>query len=262
MLEAFIDAPGRHRDLTVFPVVAPAGPSLHYLLSTEIQGTDVLTVRERGDQVTSMLLAKNNSFHDLLVVAGEPLPGENPGRLVARSFLLGGKSVTQIPASSLERGGWATPHQESTITHWLESFPPHQGQVGLLACLGDRILGMEAFGSEKLYRPLHRRLVIRFIKEALRESGGWGPNGSPPAEGEDDGPLPSASPGTLERKAQTLVSALEEADREEDKQIGLGQYWLLRGPAVGGELIHQGNLVHLSVRSGPPETPTADPQEE
>jgi len=32
------------------------------------------------------------------------------------------------------------------------------------------------------------------------------------------------------------------------KKVGLGDYWSLSGPVSGGELIHQGHLVHLSVR--------------
>jgi len=53
MLEAFIDAPQSHKQLTVFPVIAPHGPVLPYLLSTEIQDSEVLTVREKGEETTS-----------------------------------------------------------------------------------------------------------------------------------------------------------------------------------------------------------------
>ena len=239
MLEAFVDAPSRHKNLTVFPVIAPPGPGLHYLLSTEIQGDDVLTLRERGDDTTHMLLARNNSYHDLLLLAGEPLPGESQGRRAGRSFVLGGKSVTQLPVSSVERGGWPTSDQESEITEWVESFPIQKQQVGLLACLGPQILGLEAVGCPELYKPLHRRLLIRFIKETI-SSQGAGSNGG----GDTD-------LGVLEMEARKLVTSLENAGRVETKRIGAGDYLKLTGPVTGGELVHQGTLLHLSVRPEP-----------
>ena len=234
MLEAFIDAPQSHQQLTVFPVIAPHGPVLPYLLSTEIQDSGVLTVREKGEETTSTFLARNNSLHALLIFSGEPLPGGDRARLVERSILLGGKSVTQIPASSLERGGWVSVEKEAEITEWLESFPRHDAQVGLLAFVGDRTLGLEALGSANLYGPLHRRLLIRFIKEALSH-----PN------------VTGGDPSALEAEAQNTLDALENADRVVTKRIGLGDYRSLSGPVSCGELIYQGHLVHLSVRPSP-----------
>jgi len=230
MLEAFIDAPLRHSALTVFPVIAPHGPVLPYLLTTEIHDEGILTLRERGDAEEPMLLARNNSLHPILMLAGEPLPGGNRGRVLERSILLRGKSVTQLPSPSTESGGWVTPEQEAEITEWLQSFPVVKHQVGLLACLEDRILGLEALGSENLYAPLHRRLLIRFMKKALSF-----PLGEP------------ADLSYLEGEAQKMVDAIEEAERVAGKRVGVGEYRLLRGPVTGAELLHQGHLVHLSV---------------
>ena len=234
MLEAFIDAPTRHGQLTVFPIIAPQGPVLPYLLSTQIDDSGVLTVREKGDGTTPVLLARNNSLHGLLILSGEPFPGGNPGRLVERSILLGGKSVSPIPASPVERGDWVNEDREAEITEWLEDFPLHDKQVGSLAFLGERLLGLEALGSANLYSPLHRRLLIRFIKEALQQP--FATEEKPPA---------------LEAKAQRIVDSIEEADREATKKVGIGEYWSLSGPVSGGELLHQGHLVHLSVLPAP-----------
>ena len=235
MLEALIETPERQGPLTIFPVVGPRCPTLEYLLSTEIDGTDVLTIRERGDAATPMILARNNSFHDLLVLSGEPLPGESPNRLVSRSFILGGKSVTQIPASSIERGGWIRPGQEETVTEWAERFPPHPQQVGLLAFHGRRLLGLELLGSGEIYQRLHRRILVRFIKEALVLET------SPP----DAETLRETS--ILGEDARALVGSIEDAERTETRRVGLGGYWELSGDVRGGELIHAGHLVHLSV---------------
>jgi hypothetical protein len=229
VLEAFVDAPLSHKGLTIFPIIAPHGSMLPYLLSTETDGQEVLTIRERDDSEPPMLLAKNNSLNPLLVLGGEPLPGEHPGRLVARSFLLGGKSVTQLPASAVERGGWVTPEQENQITDWVNRYPLVDHQIGILACLGPRILGLEALGAHNLYRPVHRRLLIRFIKRGLSHTG--------PEEVE----VPQ-----LTEKAQDLVASLEEAERTETNRIGMGEFRCLGGSLAGGELFNEGHLVHLS----------------
>jgi hypothetical protein len=231
MLEAFIDAPQHHERLTVFPVIAPRGPMLPFLLSTEIQGSGTLTLRERSAESPPTLLAKNSSLHPLLILAGEPIPGGNPGRVLERSVLLAGKRVTQIPAPSTERGGWVMPDREREITEWLNHFPIRKQQVGLLVFHGDRILGLEALGSANLYSPLHRRLLIRFMKEAL----------AAPTQFE-------TRLTSLEAEAQRLVDAIEEADRAAKRKAGIGDYWTLTGPVSGGELIYEGHLVHLSVR--------------
>jgi hypothetical protein len=239
MLEAFIDAPLRHETLTIFPVIAPHGPMLPYLLSTEIRDSSVLTVRVKGDDPAPMLLARNNSLHPILILAGEPLQGESQGRLVERSILLGGKSVTQIPASPVERGDWVAANRESEITQWLESFPIQKKQVGLLAFFGNRVLGLEALGSPNLYSPLHRRFLIRFVKKTMSRT---------PEETSD---LPA-----LESEAQRVVDAIGDASRVPLKRVGVGEYCSLRGPISGGDLTYRGNLVHLSVSSASAEVAT------
>jgi hypothetical protein len=238
MLEAFIDAPQYRDRLTIFPVVATKGPVLPYLLSPEVLDAGVLTVREHTDGDTPILLARNNSLHALLVLSGEPFPGGSPGRLVERSILLGGKSITQIPASSTEMGGWVMPDLEAEITEWLESFPLQRQQVGVLAFLGNHLLGLETMGSPNLFAPVHRRILIRFIKRALTES----------SEG-------FTEPAELEAQAQHVVDSVEVASRIPMKRVGLGLFWSLTGPVSGGELIHDGHLVHLSVRPSLVESP-------
>ena len=232
MLEAFVDAPLRHEKLTVFPIIAPHGPVLPYLLSTELQESGVLTIRVKGDNPVPVLLVRNNSLHPLLILAGEPLPGEDPGRLVERSILLGGKSVTQIPASPVEQGGWVTSDREWEITQWLDSFPASRKQVGFLAFLGNRMMGLEALGAPNLYGPLHRRLLIRSIKEAMSS-----PN-------QEAGDL-----SALKVEARRIVGAIGDADRIPNKRVGIGESFSLSGPVSGGDLTYQGHLVHLSIHS-------------
>ena len=244
MVEAFIDAPQCRKGLTVFPLIASHGPVLPYLLSTEIHGSGTLTIKERREGGTPMLLARNNSLHALLIFAGEPLPGGSPGRLVERSVLLAGKHVTQIPPSSTEQGGWLNPGQEAEITDWLRSFPIQNRQVGLLGFHGDRALGLEALGSTNLYARLHRRLLIRFMKDAMA------------------GPAQACGDAiALEEEAQKLVSAIVDSDRVATKRVGLGTHRLLTGPVSGAELTYEGHLVHLSARPAPAWESARSPEE-
>jgi hypothetical protein len=239
MLEAFIEAPLRYRQLSVFPVVAPNGPSLPYVLSPAARDSGVLTVRERGHGSDPLLLMRNHNLHHLLIPAGEPLPGDSPGRVVGRSFLLRGGSVNQLPASSVERTDWLPPEREAEITEWAERFPVRRNQVGSLAFLGSRLHSLETFGAANLYEQMHRRLMVRFIREALKR-------GDPPTAQEQVRDLRS-----LTGIAREFLERLEMAHRSEDQRIGLGRYWLLDGPVSGGELIHQGVLIHVSARPAP-----------
>ena len=234
MLEAFLDAPLSHRNLTVFPVTAAHGSVLPYLLSPEVEGKGILTVRERGDSETPMLLVRNGSLHPLLVLSGEPLPEEHPGRVVARSFILGGKSVTQVPASAMERGGWVNAEDEAEITDWMRRFPSAKLQVGILAFRGEEVLGLETLGAPNLYEPVHRRILVRFVKQAMKRQD-----------------IPPGNPEILRQEAQTLLDGLPTADRVEADRLGQGTFWKLNGTVRGGELIEHGRLVHLSVGPDP-----------
>lgn len=238
MLEAFIETAQCHDHLTVFPVISPHVPVLPYLLSTEIQASGVLTVREKGEGSPPMLLARNNSLHPILILGGEPLPGGDPGRLVERSILLGGKSVTQIPAPGIEKGGWVNEDREAEITQWLDHFPLLKNQVGLMAFLGERMVGFETLGAANLYTCLHRRILVRFIKEALQQP-----------------TTPGGSVSRLTSKAQGIVEGIGEADRVVTKRIGIGEYSVLSGRVTGGDLVYHGHLVHLSVVGARAEAP-------
>lgn len=234
MLEASLDAPLGRKNLTVFPMTAPHGSLLPYLLSPEVGGKGILTVRERGDASTPMLLVRNSSPHPLLVLSGEPLPGEHPGRVVSQSFILGGKSVTQVPASAMERGGWMSPDQESEVTEWMASFPRVKHQVGIMAFLGAQIMGLEALGAPNLYEPLHRRLLVRFIKRAMRSPG-----------------EPSVDPLSLKPEAQRVLGTVQEAKRKGMPRLGQGSFWRLEGMLRGGELREHGRVIHLSIEPVP-----------
>lgn len=236
MLDAFIDLPTSHRGLTVFPVVARQGPVLPYLLSTQVQDTDVLVLRDQEGESGTMTLARNNSLHDVLLLGRGLFLDEGPGRVRTRSFLIRGKSVTRIPGPTNGGRGRPLPEEEADAASWVGHFPLKEHQVGALAFMGRQALGLEALGAANLYEQVHPWLVTRLALETLRAGISPGPLQTPEAL------------GALTKGARELVEALERADRVEAGRVGLGRYWELKGAVEGGELIHEGALVHLSVR--------------
>ena len=241
MLEAFIDPPQHYRGLTVFPILAREGPVLPYLHANEALDSGALTVQEKGESDAPLLLVRNRSLYATLIMDGERLGGEDNDPTAARPVLLAGKSVTQLPATPAEEEPWKGEGGEEDFVEWLEAFPASDRQVGILAFLGQKVLGLEALGSPKLYAPAHEQFLIMYVKEALRA-----------------GTCSESEPPVAETEAAELLEALEAADRVQAESVGLGEYWILKGPVQGGELIYEGQLVHLSVIP-PEDDPPFDP---
>ena len=112
----------------------------------------------------------------------------------------------------------------------LASFSLLEDQVGLLAFLDRHLLGLDVLGSPELFEAVHKRLLAGHLMTAsfAGTNGGF----DPPAE---------------EADLQTLAQALQEAIRVDAPCPGKGQYSTLHGGVSGGELRHNGHLVHLSV---------------
>ncbi len=119
--------------------------------------------------------------------------------------------------------------REDDLEAWIQAFPPVDRQVGLLAFVGDQPLGLDAVGAPSLYAPLHRRLLTGYVMDALAE-----------------GPRPGGGPPPGEAEALRFVGLLREARRVPSETVGMGEYRVLQGRVLGGELVHQGQLVHLS----------------
>ncbi|HET8654597.1 MAG TPA: DUF6569 family protein [Longimicrobiaceae bacterium] len=109
---------------------------------------------------------------------------------------------------------------------WASRYAVQEGQVGLLAFLGGRPLGMDVIGCTRLYARLHERLVRGYVMDALGAR----------ARGR------TISPET----AQRYLGRVRSARRVESPTVGLGRYAVLAGEVIGGELMDGGRLVHLS----------------
>ena len=230
MLLAFVDSPQRHQRLTIFPVVASDGPQLSYLLMMDALRKEVLTIEGNGVGGPPLLIARNCGSEPILILDCETVKGMGENHSTNQSVLLGPESVTEVPLSCSEAGKWSCKERERRFSKRLAKFPLLNGQVGILAFLGRQLLGLDALGSPELYSPLHRRLLTGYFITAL--AAGKKARAESPAE---------------DAELRALARALEGAERVAAPCPGYGQYSTLHGEISGGELRHNGHLVHLSV---------------
>jgi hypothetical protein len=128
-------------------------------------------------------------------------------------------------------------HTQS-LDEWIAHFPIEDGQVGLLAFLGNRPLGMDVVGSGSLYARLHERFLGGYCMDALAARRG--------RTQRNGGPSPAA--------AARFLSKVGSATRGKAPTVGAGTYQLLSGAAIGAELSavvdHTERLVHVSAFPG------------
>ena len=230
MLLAFVDTPQRHGRLTIFPVVSADEPHLSYVLMADALRRGVLTVEANGPEETSGLLVRNRGTEPVLILDCEAVEGMRMGETTDQSVLLGPASVTRVPTSSGAVEKWSGGETEERFGHCLESFPLLDNQVGILAFLGQHLLGLDVLGCPDLYADLHRRLLTSYLLTGEVSSGAA--ELETPAE---------------QSEIQALARALEEAERVAAPCPGNGEYTTIHGQVTGGELRHNGQLVHLSV---------------
>jgi hypothetical protein len=112
------------------------------------------------------------------------------------------------------------------VSRFLAAFPVVDGQVGLVAYLGDTPLGLDLIGSTRIYGRVHGRLMRGYVMDAVGEA--------------------SAAAELAESVAQGYLDSVTEARRVDSPTVGLGTYRVLTGAVVGGELKAEDRLVHLS----------------
>lgn len=230
MLLAFVDTPQRHQRITIFPVVAADEPQLSYLLLADALRRGLLTIEENSPGEEPCLIAQNRGPQPVLILGSETVVGDRDPRSVFQTVLLGPDSVTKVPTSEDGISKWGCAALETQFSNSLKEFPLLENQVGILAFMGRDLLALDILGTPELYAPLHRRLVTGHLLTALT-SGERGKLESPAEGGE----------------MQALARALECAHREAAPCPGHGEYTTLHGEVTGGELRHNGHLVHLSV---------------
>jgi hypothetical protein len=130
-------------------------------------------------------------------------------------------------------------HHSESLDEWIAHFPRAEGQVGLLAFLGRRPLGLDVVGSAGLYTRLHERFLGGYCIDGMTR-GGRGRKG----RGEDHAGAPTA------RAAERFLADVGSAKRGQAPTVGKGTYRLLSGASIGAELsdvaADRQRLVHLS----------------
>jgi hypothetical protein len=105
--EVRVGEPIRHEALSVFPLFAPPGGDVEYLLSDEAIGAGSVTVEEvsEGGSVPTLLVT-NAGNSPVLFLEGEELKGAKQNRVLNTSVLVAAHSKTPIPVSCVEQGRW------------------------------------------------------------------------------------------------------------------------------------------------------------
>ena len=116
------------------------------------------------------------------------------------------------------------------------SFPPVDGQIGVLVFAGEQPLGLDLIGGRRLYARLHERMLRGWLMEAMSRRA-------------------FAQPGTVmmycgrpiyDGEAQAFLDRARSARRAESPTVGRGSYAVLDGDVIGGALVDRGRIVHLA----------------
>jgi hypothetical protein len=277
MLEASLGEPQHHRSLTVFPILAEVSRELSYILLADALATGVLTIGEKNGGQVPFLLTRNSGPDPVLILDGEQLIGARQNRMTNRSILLAPESTTEIPVSCMEQGRWhfvgdhfapapqnapskvrrRAREMEARASYAAEARSPGarssyrdlagaQGEVWEeIRLMGDMLGGASPTGAlDSLYH--HRRRDTTQWLEAYpllpHQMGLLAFTGDVPL-GMDVVGDPVLFTGLHQR---ILTGYVREAERTPSDSVGMGEYRILRGNALGGELVHEDRLVHLS----------------
>jgi hypothetical protein len=97
-----------HRNLTVFPLLAPDGTGPDYLTLEQALDQNLIQITELDNEGSVPELKLNNmGIEGVLIIEGEELVGAKQNRIVNTSFLVAGKTEVIIPVSCVEQGRWS-----------------------------------------------------------------------------------------------------------------------------------------------------------
>ena len=120
---------------------------------------------------------------------------------------------------------------------WAQSFPALDSQVGLLAVTPRGVIGMDVVGCHRLYPRVHDRLLRGYLMDALdRDAAGAAWRARPCEFGSEE----------ALGAARSFVDAAMSGSRTPAPSVGMGDYYVLTGEILGGELVHGGRVAHLS----------------
>jgi hypothetical protein len=133
-------------------------------------------------------------------------------------------------------------HTES-VDDWIATFPCREDQVGLLAFLGRRPLGLDVVGGHAMYERLHDRFLGGYVMDALARTR------------RREGKAPGSQAASIAPdRASRFLSIVGASSRGRAPTVGKGTYHLIAGRAIGAELSDvvdsRERLAHLSAFPG------------
>ncbi|MDI6643573.1 MAG: hypothetical protein QME14_00820 [Methanobacteriaceae archaeon] len=115
------------------------------------------------------------------------------------------------------------------LDKYLESFPPSDGQKGLLVMINGEVMGLDILSSSEAYKILHQKLLKSYALEALLA--------------EDDA---KEKLNKIEQAQKFIDDACSSRDEKHDS-IGYGFDHRLEGPSmVGSSLTYQDQVIHTA----------------
>ena len=96
-----------HRNLSIFPLLAPNGLEPDYLTLEQALDNNLIRITELDTEGSVPELKLDNlGTKSVLIIEGEELVGAKQDRIVNSSFLVAGKTEVVIPVSCVEQGRW------------------------------------------------------------------------------------------------------------------------------------------------------------
>ncbi|MGC9517472.1 MAG: ARPP-1 family domain-containing protein [Methanomicrobiales archaeon] len=115
------------------------------------------------------------------------------------------------------------------LDKYLKSFPPSDGQKGLLVMINGEVMGLDLLSSDKAYKLLHQKLLKSYALEALL------------AEDEVEEKLNGMD------RARTFLDETFLSMDEKHESIGYGFDHRLEGPSlVGSSLTYNDQVIHTA----------------
>jgi len=171
---------------------------------------------------------ENRGALPLLVAAGEEIAGAGNGAVAGASVLVParGAAVVELGRADERRG-----RMSRELVAWLREVHPLPGQIGAVAALGDRVLGLELAACPFAFADLLPGVLARFWMQAVEIAFRCGPP-SPPRF---DAP-------------ESLLDALARAGLRSQPSAGLGRDVVLESPGLSGHaLVREAEVVHWRV---------------
>ncbi len=170
---------------------------------------------------------ENRDALPLLVAEGEEIARARGDSVAGASVLVPPKGVA---LADLARADARKHRMSRDLVAWLREVRPLPGQLGLVAALGDRVLGLELVGCAEAFAELLPRVLARFWMQAVEIAFRCGPARPP----RFDAP-------------EALLDALAAVELHSRPSAGLGRTVLLEGSGVAGRALVAGEeLVHLT----------------